>query len=87
MAKQVAGIEQVRHAAAEYAEGTFQYPNVIGYGVGQKTTMGRKTGEPCLVVFVERKLPISSLRVHEVISCHFPAPQSPSRTRLMTSLN
>jgi hypothetical protein len=60
-------LEQVRLAAAEYNERVFSFPNVIGYGVGQKTTAGRKTGEPCLVVFVERKLPLSALRPGEIL--------------------
>lgn len=60
-------LAQIRRAAAQYSEQVFRYPNVIGYGVGQKTTKGRKTGEPCLVVFVERKLPISSLRADEIL--------------------
>jgi hypothetical protein len=60
-------IEQIRRAAAEYNERVFTYPNVIGYGVGQRTADGRKTGEPCLVVFVQRKLPISALRADEIL--------------------
>lgn len=60
-------LAQIRRAAAEYSEQVFRYPNVIGYGVGQKTIKGKKTGEPCLVVFVQRKLPISALRADEIL--------------------
>jgi hypothetical protein len=60
-------VEQVRLAAAEYSDRVFRFPNVIGYGVGQRTTGGRKTGEPCLVVFVQRKLPLSALRAAEIL--------------------
>jgi hypothetical protein len=67
MANDKRQVEQVRRAAGEYSERVFSYPNVIGYGVGQKTTRGRKTGESCLVVFVERKLPVSALRAQDVL--------------------
>lgn len=58
---------QVRRAAAEFGEQVLRYPNVIGYGVGQKTTRGRKTGVPSLVVYVQRKLPASALRADETL--------------------
>jgi hypothetical protein len=67
MAMDKRNVEQIRRAAAEYCERVFGYPNVIGHGVGQRTTGGRKTGEPCLVVFVQRKLPISALRANEIL--------------------
>ncbi len=37
------------------------YPNVVGIGLGQKTIAGMRTAEPCLVVFVARKLPLDQI--------------------------
>jgi hypothetical protein len=35
--------------------------NVVGVGVGRRVESGRSTGEPCLSVFVSRKLPYDAL--------------------------
>ena len=36
-------------------------PNVVGVGVGEKTSDGRKTGEVCVVILVREKLPEAGL--------------------------
>lgn len=41
------------------------YPNVVGVSPGIRTKRGKPTGEPCLVVLVERKIPRSKLLKHE----------------------
>ena len=38
-----------------------RYPNVIGVADGICTKPGKPTGEPCLVVVVERKIPPAKL--------------------------
>lgn len=43
------------------------YPNVIGVATGIRVRGGKPTGEPCLVVYVSQKLPITKLAKSEVI--------------------
>jgi hypothetical protein len=56
-----------RVAAIEYGDGVLKFPNVIGYGVGKRIVRGKRTREIALVVFVSQKLPLASLRAHEVL--------------------
>ena len=37
-------------------------PGVVGFGLGRVIENGKPTGEPCITVFVDRKLPKSELR-------------------------
>jgi hypothetical protein len=41
--------------------------NVVGVGIARKVVGGRQTNEPCIVVFVERKLPTSQLGRKDLI--------------------
>jgi N-acetylmuramoyl-L-alanine amidase len=43
-----------------------QSENVIGFGVGERLTMGRKTGELALRVHVSKKLPASRLGIEKI---------------------
>jgi hypothetical protein len=43
------------------------YPNVVGVAEGVRTRRGKPTGERCIVVYVQRKVPSVRLRKHEVI--------------------
>lgn len=45
----------------------FQYPNVVGYGVGFKYVGGEKTEQICMTVFVTKKLSKIALRFNEII--------------------
>jgi hypothetical protein len=36
--------------------------NVVGVGIARKVVRGRRTDEPCVVIFVEHKLPIDKIR-------------------------
>jgi hypothetical protein len=56
-----------RAAAREYTDWILSFPNVHGCGVGRRTVDGRETDEWSLVVFVTRKLPLSTLRSDEVV--------------------
>jgi len=41
--------------------------NVVGVGIARKVVAGRDTDEMCVVVFVERKVPVDELRRRDVI--------------------
>lgn len=41
--------------------------NVLGVGIAKKVVGGRQTNEPCIVVFVERKLPKHQLRPKDLV--------------------
>jgi hypothetical protein len=47
---------KVSEVRARHEEELLRYPNVVGVATGVKSTGGRPTGEPCLVVYVEKKV-------------------------------
>ena len=57
----VAGI-QARHEAA-----LMRYPNVVGVAAGLRTKGGQPTREWCLVVYVTRKVPASTLAKDQIL--------------------
>lgn len=59
--KKIAAI-QARHEAE-----LMRYPNVVGVAEGITTKRGKPTGETCLVVYVERKVPKSKLKKGEIL--------------------
>lgn len=59
-----AKIEQVR---ARYESELMRYPNVVGVSVGIRTKQSKPTGEPCLVVFVEKKISRDKLDKSEIL--------------------
>src|SRR3989304_552260 len=52
----------VRSARADHEASLFGLANVVGVAVGRKIVRGGETDEPCIVVYVARKLPASALR-------------------------
>jgi hypothetical protein len=54
-------------ALAKHEAVLLSYPNVIGVATGIRTRRGQPTGEHCLVVYVNRKIPKSKLRAPEVL--------------------
>lgn len=44
-----------------------RYPNVVGVAEGIRTKGGKPTGETCLVVYVERKVPRDELDESEIL--------------------
>lgn len=44
-----------------------RYPNVVGVADGVGMRAGKPTGEDCIVVYVERKVPKSKLEKGEVL--------------------
>lgn len=53
---------QQRHEAE-----LLRYPNVVGVATGIRTRKGKPTGERCLVVYVERKLPRKRLAAKDLL--------------------
>jgi len=45
----------------------FEYPNVVGFGKGEKVIGGNKTGIPTTTVLVTRKLPKDALRKQDLL--------------------
>ncbi len=44
-----------------------RYPNVVGVAPGVRMVQGKPTGERCLVVYVERKIPRTKLKEDEIL--------------------
>ena len=63
------GDKQVRIAQirARYESELLRYPNVVGVAEGIRTMEGKPTGEQCLVVYVEKKIPRSELEKSEIL--------------------
>jgi hypothetical protein len=51
----------VKQTKETHKEAILAKPNVVGVGVGEKTSRGKKTGETCVVVLVRRKIPLAGL--------------------------
>ena len=56
-----AGNPRIVEIRAKHEAELLRYPNVVGVAEGIRTKDGKPTGEPCLVVFVERKVPRGEL--------------------------
>lgn len=65
--KDLKGDEAMKAAEvrARYEAELLRYPNVVAVGEGIQTKKGIPTGRPCIVVFVERKLPPDKLKEEE----------------------
>ena len=61
--------EEHRIAAIQARHETelLRYPNVVGVAHGIRTKRGKPTGERCLVVYVERKIPRAKLSENEIL--------------------
>jgi hypothetical protein len=59
--------EQVRQAKSFHKAALLHRPNVVGIGVGYKTTAKRETDELCVVVMVQQKLPPAGLPLEDLI--------------------
>ncbi len=57
----------VQQAKIENRKSLFAKPNVIGLGVGYKSTGGMTTDQLSLIVMVRDKVPVSGLRAEEII--------------------
>ena len=54
--------ERARAAKEKFEAVILRKPHVVGVGVAKKKIGGKETDEPCVVVFVEKKVPNSQLR-------------------------
>jgi hypothetical protein len=61
------GQPRIAAVQAQHAPDLMRYPNVVGVAPGFRTRRGEPVDEPCLVVYVERKLPESELRSNEIL--------------------
>lgn len=62
--REIAGI-QARHEAE-----LLRYTNVVGVAAGIRTKQGNPTGEHCLVVYVEKKVPKGKLHKNQILPTH-----------------
>ena len=58
---------KIAEVRARHEAKLMRYPHVVGVGEGICTRQGKPTGEPCLVVFVERKVSPSELAKNEIL--------------------
>jgi hypothetical protein len=58
---------RVAEVRARHEQELLRYPNVVGVAVGTRTRQGTPTGEPCLVVYVSRKLEPDQLAPGELL--------------------
>lgn len=61
-------LSRVAFAQEKHAPALLALPNVIGVGAGYKIRGGATTGELCVQVFVQRKLPMASLAAADLVS-------------------
>jgi hypothetical protein len=52
---------RVAEVRARHERELLRYPNVVGVATGSRVRQGAPTGEPCLVVYVTRKIPRDQL--------------------------
>ena len=61
------GEQRIAALQARHEAELLQYPNVMGMAPGICTREGKPTGEACLVVYVERKVPEAHLAENEIL--------------------
>lgn len=59
--------QRLSAALAKHEAALLGYPNVVGVAPGIRTRRGKPTGEPCLVVYVHRKIPKPKLLASAVL--------------------
>lgn len=63
----LAGAAKIAEVQQRHEAELLRYPNVVGVATGIRTRGGKPTGEPCLVVYVERKLPRKRLAAKDLL--------------------
>ncbi len=58
---------RVAEIRARHETELLRYPNAVGVAEGIRTKRGKPTGEPCIVVYVERKIPRAKLEKSEIL--------------------
>ena len=59
--------DRIRAAKEKFERFLLERANVIGVGIGKKIVDGEETGEPAVIVFVERKLPEARLKRKDIV--------------------
>jgi hypothetical protein len=67
MRASAAAEREITRARKEHEQDLLDKANVVGIGVGEKETNGRKTGQPSLIVYVNRKVEPTLLAARDVI--------------------
>ena len=58
---------EVARVLSRHEVDLLRYPNVVGVSEGVRMSGGRPTGEPCVTVLVDRKVPESDLAKDEIL--------------------
>ena len=58
---------EIKHVKASSEKDLLKLQNVTGVGLGEKITKGRRTGKPCIRVYVKKKQPKSSLTKAQLV--------------------
>jgi hypothetical protein len=61
------GPSKISEIRARHESELLRYPHVVGVSEGIRTKQGKPTGEHCLVVLVERKIPAGELDRGELL--------------------
>lgn len=64
---QSAEAPRISQILADHETELLRYPNVVGVSEGIRTKAGQPTGEPVLVVYVDRKIPENQLAPDAVL--------------------
>ena len=59
--------QRLSNVFSQHEAALMSFPNVIGVAEGIRAKGGKPTGERCLVVYVNRKIPKSKLRKMEIL--------------------
>lgn len=60
-------MKEITQVQAKYIDELMLMPNVVGVGIGMRQRDGDYTNEMCLVVMVDKKLPIAQLAVDSIL--------------------
>ncbi len=63
-------ISSIKKAQKKHCNNLLKKPNVVSVGYGYKTVKGVKTDKVCIVIGVEKKMGVSSLRAEEIVPQH-----------------
>jgi hypothetical protein len=61
-------IEKVRQTLKKHRERIMALKNVVGVGIGRETPSKERESQPCIVVYVKKKMPPSALDPGDCIS-------------------
>ena len=70
----MAAVAETVRTAAERVRDAFASPNVVGVGIAEKVSAGRRTGALALTFYVEKKIDLESLSAAEALPPAFPLP-------------